>query len=532
MVSLVGDGTQTFPQSAVVYIEATFPDGSTVTGSGAIVGENDVLTASHVIHDVVAGGVATDVDITPALDGNNAPFGSFEGELVNYFPIDDDGDDLLYRSDSEDDLAVVGIGEKFPDNAGEFQLDPFAADGTFQFTGYPSDEVDASGPRMVEGTTFASFSYDFDIWEHPYADIEPGNSGGPIWHQTPDGPSIVGVVSTSDWSPDVSGHYGTITNWMESNNSLLSVEIAGDGTPNFIRGDIGNDQLRGFGGNDTLVGGDGADKLYGQGDSDRLYGQAGNDTLVGGHSADRLFGQDGSDRLYGGTGADRLDGGRDSSADTLFGQQGNDRLIGRGGSDVLRGDVGDDTLIGGFGTDTLVGGQGEDRLFGVFGPDEVFAGTGNDLAYGQGGSDRMYGQGGADRLDAGGGNDTVRGGTGDDTVIGRGGSDVLLGGGNGAPDNGDDRLYGGQGNDDLFLSGGRDTLYGGPGADDFILQEAGRQLIKDFRPGEGDRIETDDDFRIVGNPNGVAVLADTDFDQSIIIVEGFDPGTFSSDWIV
>jgi Ca2+-binding RTX toxin-like protein len=144
----------------------------------------------------------------------------------------------------------------------------------------------------------------------------------------------------------------------------------------------------------------------------------------------------------------------------------------------------------------------------------------------------MYGQGGADRLDAGGGNDTVRGGAGNDTIIGRDGADVLLGGDGSAPDNGNDVLYGGLGNDDLYLSGGRDTLYGGPGADDFILQEAGRQLIKDFRPGEGDRIEADDDFRIVGNPNGIAVLADTDLDQSIIVVEGFDPGTFSSDWIV
>ena len=85
------------PHSAVVHIEVTYPDGTQASGSGAVVGRNDVLTARHVIWAAERGGLATSITVTPARDGAAKPFGSFEAKHVNYLPVDQDGDGQITR---------------------------------------------------------------------------------------------------------------------------------------------------------------------------------------------------------------------------------------------------------------------------------------------------------------------------------------------------------------------------------------------------------------------------------------------------
>ena len=45
-----------FPYTAVVYLEATFADGTLSGGTGVVVGQNDILTASHVVFNAGRGG--------------------------------------------------------------------------------------------------------------------------------------------------------------------------------------------------------------------------------------------------------------------------------------------------------------------------------------------------------------------------------------------------------------------------------------------------------------------------------------------
>jgi V8-like Glu-specific endopeptidase len=45
-----------FPYTAVVYLETTFADGSVSGGTGVVVGQNDILTASHVVFNASRGG--------------------------------------------------------------------------------------------------------------------------------------------------------------------------------------------------------------------------------------------------------------------------------------------------------------------------------------------------------------------------------------------------------------------------------------------------------------------------------------------
>lgn len=65
---------------SVVYIETFAADGKTSmgTGSGVMVGANDVLTAAHVIHDPKLG-YASYIKVTPAYDPSTGkgPLGSF-----------------------------------------------------------------------------------------------------------------------------------------------------------------------------------------------------------------------------------------------------------------------------------------------------------------------------------------------------------------------------------------------------------------------------------------------------------------------
>nr|WP_218192063.1 immunoglobulin-like domain-containing protein [Pseudomonas sp. Irchel 3E20] len=86
------------------------------------------------------------------------------------------------------------------------------------------------------------------------------------------------------------------------------------------------------------------------------------------------------------------------------------------------------------------------------------------------------------------GADNLLGGAGNDILFGQGGNDYLDGG------KGNDILLGGTGNDTLIGGQGNDILIGGSGADTFVWRagDTGNDVIKDFKAGEGDRIDLRD----------------------------------------
>ncbi|HKS13105.1 MAG TPA: immunoglobulin-like domain-containing protein [Pseudomonas sp.] len=104
------------------------------------------------------------------------------------------------------------------------------------------------------------------------------------------------------------------------------------------------------------------------------------------------------------------------------------------------------------------------------GADTLMGGAGNDL---------IFGQGGNDYIDGGKGNDILLGGTGNDTLLGGEGNDMLFGGA------GADILNGGKGDD---------ILTGGAGGDTFVWKsgDTGKDVIKDFKVAEGDRLDLSD----------------------------------------
>jgi Ca2+-binding RTX toxin-like protein len=363
-----------YPWRAVVYIESTFPGGSIFTGSGVMVGANDVLTAAHVVYDPVLG-AATSVKVTPAYDPSplEKPYGSVFASYIHYFPdFDPDGDGLIVDGNggpglvgAELDIALIDLATALGNQTGWMALDPNFGSGTVNITGHPGFYQN----NMMNGSAYAQEDvYGDYLFYFDGIDIHPGHSGGPVWFMAADGPHVIGVVSTSEYGPDVYGTYDTLTGWINGNNNLIpttptpppsqNLYLTGTAGPDVLAGGQYHDYLVGLGGNDQLTGGAGSDSIAGGLGDDLLIGNAGSDTLRGGPGFDDVRGGQESDFLYGG-----------ENGDILRAALGNDRLFGGPGLDLLQGGQGDDVFAAGKGNDTIYGGRDEDTMTGGEGAD-------------------------------------------------------------------------------------------------------------------------------------------------------------------
>lgn len=147
------------------------------------------------------------------------------------------------------------------------------------------------------------------------------------------------------------------------------------------------------------------------------------------------------------------------------------------------------------------GTQQADGLTGTNSVNNIFSYGGNDIVYALGADDVVNGGDGNDFLRGDNGADTLRGQNGLDSLIGNDGEDILVGdpesANAGRTDNvaggtGDDREYGGPGDDilgNVVFNGktindlGNDRLFGGTGDDRFYTFDRERDVI-DCGPGE------------------------------------------------
>ena len=152
--------------------------------------------------------------------------------------------------------------------------------------------------------------------------------------------------------------------------------------------------------------------------------------------------------------------------DVIFAAQGDDFISGLGGDDVICGGQGDDVVIGGDGFDILFGAQGDDKMFSTGfgssqrvhdGPDARDDTSGARMFGGQG-NDDMYGSNRWDRMQGGPGDDQLFGYEGRDWLRGGPGRDNVNGGA------GVDDVNGGNGSDRITVTNG-DSIRGGNGAD-------------------------------------------------------------------
>ena len=410
-----------------------------------------------------------------------------------------------------------------------------------------------------------------------------GNNQARVWS------SSLGVDEDAAQVYDVDPTKGVFAYGGEGNDVILvkgqNIKLTaegGTGDDTIVVDSSGNADLRGGVGNDTLVGGSGADLIF---------GELGDDTIDGRDGVDWIFGdiglittgatgsvravagsKDGNDIIWGGAGADVVMGGgghdsiagdggaltgiadpanfskdgvtidfgaaavTDGAADFLFGDGGridakgagpgaapdngvlalerttvdlratfagitltdrtgggNDLIEGQGAADVIFAGSGDDRADGGVDDDVIFGETGLDVLSGGADDDEVSGGLGKDFIFGFGeGPGDPYNDGGSletdgdDLLFGDNGNDLIRGNGGDDDIHGDRGADVLFG------DAGEDDIFGGNEGDVIFGGAGDDDVEGGTG-NDTVFGDDG--LVIYFAGTEDDA--TDD--RVIGD---------------------------------
>jgi Ca2+-binding RTX toxin-like protein len=331
-------------------------------------------------------------------------------------------------------------------------------------------------------------------------------------------------------------------------------QLSGGAGNDLILGNLGADTLTGGGGSDTLLGGKDNDVINatgnGVGDHDLVNGNRGDDTITADGDGSSIYGGQGNDLITDGAGANFISG--DLGNDTIIGGDGNDTLSGGAGDDsvtstasgslVAHGDDGNDVIsVSGVhnGAFDVNGGAGNDTLIGTdsgTGLTVHHGGAGDDLiqvsgatGFGTDAAKQIFGDAGNDTItDINTTNDVISGGDGNDSIVAGDATHAAVysidaGAGNdmvvvdhtatlaGAPANGADMIFLGDGDDTLTALGsnGTEIVDGGAGNDLII---AGPGVTNDTLAG-GDGNDTID---ASGHAGGVESLVGGAGDDVII----------------
>jgi len=174
--------TTSYPWRTVVKLFATGADGITTwSGSGAIISTYYVLTAGHVVYDHDTGGWASSVEVVPALDDEERPYGSaWASKMRSYTGWTQD-------QDHRHDWALVtlnwGIGG-LTGWMGRMTADPTdpVYTGALNTAGYPGDL--GGGLQMYWDSDNGRTADEHNHWY--FMDTAPGQSGSPVWVYYPD----------------------------------------------------------------------------------------------------------------------------------------------------------------------------------------------------------------------------------------------------------------------------------------------------------------------------------------------------------
>ncbi|MBQ8496310.1 MAG: serine protease [Clostridia bacterium] len=183
--------TTGYPYSAILYVEATFPDGKTFAGTAFMISENVAATAGHVIYSHKHGGWATSVTVWPAKGGYglwNNPYGTADSVSLHTSTPWIEDEDLNY------DWGLIELDENIGEETGyfTFRYSNTSLTGTnITVTGYPGDSETGSDyyQYSMSGTitNYTDTQLDYTI------DTEGGQSGSPVYTTT--GKIVYGIHS-------------------------------------------------------------------------------------------------------------------------------------------------------------------------------------------------------------------------------------------------------------------------------------------------------------------------------------------------
>ncbi len=278
--------------------------------------------------------------------------------------------------------------------------------------------------------------------------------------------------------------------------------------------------INGNGGNDTIIGTSGSNTIDLSNVTSLIGfayidGGSGNDTIHGSQSADQIILSTGSDSLYGEGGDDifQLDAAQ-SGKKAIHGGDGNDQILGTAGDEVLHLSAltGVEHIDLGTGANSILIDNGDDVDFSSFTAttflniDFITDDSGNETVIGSQDNDTF-------NINADGGNDTFNGHDGNDTFNISG------------TQNGDDRIDGGTGYDQILGSAG----------DDF-MRIVSLTNIEHIDLGTGTNtifVDSGDDIDLsslaAGDFLNVSFIADDNGSEDIIGSQGDDVFTINAD---
>ncbi len=190
--------TTTYPFSAVGQILAYY--GTEIhSGTGAMIGNNTVITAAHIVYDQTLG-YPDSMDFIPARNGTDKPFGTIT-VIASSVP-----QQWIQSGNENFDIGVLTIATAIADETGTLPYgvvsDSTLAGHTLQSAGYPSDldngnsMYSAPGPYLgIEGNMLLE-----------EIDTEPGQSGSPIWLQEGGDITVVATLIGTRQTIDSTGH--------------------------------------------------------------------------------------------------------------------------------------------------------------------------------------------------------------------------------------------------------------------------------------------------------------------------------------
>ncbi|MCY4150673.1 MAG: DUF4214 domain-containing protein [Aestuariivita sp.] len=258
-----------YPGTTAVFIRATWYGHGTYTGSGVLVGRNDILTAAHVIYDVALGGIADRIELFPSYDPDTFFNQTVEWSVVHYFPnFDPDGDGALFPGDfnsgtlgqTELDIALFTLSEAAGDIYGYMGIDYDFDGGSVGVVGYPG--IYGLQPIYDEGSVRKAFFNDSAFLYNRDIEVNPGNSGGPIFYDYGFGPYVVGIVSTGIAAVNVAGHFYWLRDYIRDNDVAIgggTFDPNAEISPSLNDGDnrwnvtVDDSFLNGMGGFDTAL---------------------------------------------------------------------------------------------------------------------------------------------------------------------------------------------------------------------------------------------------------------------------------------
>lgn len=180
--------TQTNPYQAIVHLELHFNQGI-ADGTGVLIAPNLVLTVAHNVFLRSSGEWANKIVVTPAKDGDVAPYGSYTAQHYYMFRNYPTARGIERR---ENDVAIIKLDTPVPTEVGYL---PLATDVSeteiLQVLGYPADTASKFGYMYA---AFGPISSMTDKTITHLVDTERGNSGSPLLNSTN---QIVGLQSSA-----------------------------------------------------------------------------------------------------------------------------------------------------------------------------------------------------------------------------------------------------------------------------------------------------------------------------------------------